>query len=112
MKYLIALALATPTAAHADAFTNREIAFQVLNMADAATTIDCLNRDVCHETNPILGRRPTTGGILAFKAAEGALHYFIARELNKRDPKAARIFQTVSIVFQGGVVASNLRFTF
>lgn len=102
--------------AHADAFTKREIAFQVLNAADAATTCHAVNSGQAIEGNPlisgILGKRPKCGGLLAYKAATGALHWALASEINKHDPEAAKWFQVVSIVVQGGVVAANLRFVF
>jgi len=106
---LFALALiATP--AHADGFTNREIAYQVLNAVDTAETIDCLNQDVCHEANPLLGRNPSPGKLIAVKAGTGVAHYAVARFLRYRDPEAARLFQFLTIAIQGGVVAANLRF--
>lgn len=106
---LFALALiATP--AHADSFTNREIAYQVLNAVDAAETIDCLHRDVCHEANPLLGRNPSPAKLIAVKAGTGAVHYVVARFLRDRDPEAATLFQFLTIAIQGGVVAANLRF--
>lgn len=104
------------TPAQADSFKDREIAFQVLNAADAATTCHAVNSGQAVEGNPliagILGKRPKCGELIAFKAATGALHWLVAHEINKRDPKAAKVFQIVSIGIQGGVVAANLRFVF
>ena len=45
MKWLALPAALVATPAHADAFTKREIAFQVLNAAAAATPTDTLNGD-------------------------------------------------------------------
>lgn len=113
MKYaLAALALLFATPAHADGFKDREIAFQLLNAADAATTIDCLKRDVCVEANPLYGRDPSVGKVIGVKVINGALHYVIAKFLYDRDPHGAKVFQIVTIVVQAGVVGMNLRFTF
>jgi len=112
----LALSACVATPAHADAFTEREIAFQVLNMADAATTCHAVNSGQAIEGNPliagILGKRPKCGELIAFKAAAGALHWVIAAEINKTDPKLAKWLQIASIGIQGGVVAANLRFVF
>lgn len=112
----LALSACVATPAHADAFTKREIAFQVLNAADAATTCHAVNSGQAIEGNPlisgILGKWPKCGELIAFKAATGALHWALASEINKHDPEAAKWFQVVSIVVQGGVVAANLRFVF
>ncbi len=112
----LALSACVATPAHADAFTKREVAFQVLNAADAATTCHAVNSGQAIEGNPlisgILGKRPKCGELIAFKAATGALHWVLASEINKTDPKLAKGFQIVSIGVQGGVVAANLRFVF
>lgn len=110
-RLAIALAL-VPTPALADGFTNREIAFQVLNAADAVQTCDFLARGKAYELNPILGRYPSCAKVVAFKVTSGAAHYFLVREIEKRDPKLAKIVQIITIGIQGGVVAANLRFTF
>lgn len=89
-----------------------EIVFQSLNAIDAIQTIDCLNREICYEVNPLIGKYPSTEKVVVFKAASGIIHYIITKELYKRNPKAARVFQYVSIGIQGGVVAANMRFAF
>lgn len=111
---IIALAIATPAYADEgwDRIKHMEVAWQVLNAADFATTEYCLRRGTCHEGNPIIGSDPSTAKLAAYKIGTGALHYIIARHLADRDPKAARIFEIASIVVQGGVVVANLRFVF
>ena len=115
---LLALALSAcvATPAHADAFRDREIAYQVLNAADAATTCHAVSSGQAIEGNPmvsaVIGKHPSCGAVIGFKAATGALHWLIASEINKRDPNGAKWFQIVSIGVQGGVVAANLRFVF
>lgn len=89
-----------------------EVAFQVLNAADFATTKYCMDRATCHEANPLLGSHPSTNKLFAVKAASGIVHFVVARWLTDRDPHAARIFEIASIAIQGGVVGANLRFAF
>lgn len=107
---LAMLMLATP--AHADGFKNREIAFQALNAIDAVQTCHTVGSGRAVEANPLLGRNPSCGKVIGFKVASGVLHYVIADHLRDRDPGAAKVFQIVSLVLQGGVVAANMRFVF
>lgn len=86
--------------------------FLTLSAIDAIQTIDCLNRNVCYEANPIYGRRPSTEKIIGIKVIGGVLHYLLIQELYKRDPKLTRTVQYISIGIQGSVVAANLRFSF
>lgn len=106
---LLAALIATP--AHADGFSNREIAYQVLNAADAAQTCHLVARGHI-EGNPFLGRKPSCGKVIGLKIAGGLIHYAIADHLRDRDPKAAKVFQIVSLVIQGGIVGANMRFVF
>lgn len=108
--FAVAMLAASPAAAKD--VPDSEYVFQALNLVDGIQTIDCLNRNVCHEANPLLGRNPSTTKIIGVKLGTGAVHYLIARHLYARNPKAAHLFETISIVFQGSVVAANLRFAF
>ena len=90
----------------------REIAYQILNAVDAAQTISCLNREVCHELNPILGSHPSTQRIIGFKLATGGAHYLVTRLLQAKAPAAVKSWQTLLIAVQGGVVAWNMQVTF
>ena len=109
----LALVLAlVPTPALADGFTNREIAFQVLNAADAVQTCDFLKRGVAQELNPLFGKHPSCGKVIAFKIVGGGIHYALVSKINETDPKLAKIIQIITIAVQGGVVAANLRFVF
>ena len=92
--------------------TKWEVAYQVLNVVDAAQTIDCLNRNVCIEANPLYGRNPSKGKIIGIKLATGVIHWLVFDHIADRNPKAAKIFSKVSVIVQGGVVAANLRFAF
>ena len=119
MKWL-ALPLAlitTPAHAEVNAFTKREIAYQVLGAVDAAQTCTFIRTGRAVEANPIAvavfgSDQPSCGQVIAFKLVGGALHWVIASEINKRDPEAAKWFQIATIAVQGGVVAANLRFVF
>jgi hypothetical protein len=61
------------------------------------------------ELNPLLGKHPSCPKVIGFKLATGVIHYLIADHLNDRNPKAAKVFQIVSIVVQAGGVALNFR---
>jgi len=115
-RVLLIMLAALSTPAHADGFKNREIAFQVLNAADAAQTCYIVSSGRGVEANPIaravLGKRPSCASIFGFKAASGAVHYVIADFIRDRDPEAAKVFQVLTIVIQGGVVAANMRLVF
>jgi hypothetical protein len=89
-----------------------ELAYQVLNAVDAAQTVSCLRRDRCVELNPMIGGNPTTARVIAQKVATGCLHYLATRALLAHSPRAARIFEYASIVFQSGIVAWNVRTCF
>lgn len=112
MKKLLLLAALVATPARADTVSQMEIAYQALNVADFITTEDCLQRGTCHEANPLLGSHPSTARLAAFKLAVGAGHYVLMRQIYHSNPRAARTFEIVSIVMQGGVVGANLRFVF
>ena len=116
MKHALALLALLSTPAYADGFKDREIAYQVLNAADAAQTCYAVSTGRGVEGNPlaraVIGQRPSCASIFAFKAANGLLHYVLADAIRDRDPGAAKVFQIVSIVVQGGVVAANMRVVF
>lgn len=105
----IALCFAVPAAA--DDFEKRELTFQRLNAADAITSCIAFDRGFV-EANPIIGRDATCGRVVAVKVGVGLLHWLIARELEERDPEAAKFFQIVSIGIQGSVVAWNVKVMF
>jgi hypothetical protein len=83
-----------------------------LSAIDAAQTIRCLKRDLCEEGNPLFGRHPSAGTLIAGKLGGGVLHYLLMNELNKRDPKVALRTAQISAGLQGGVVAMNARIAF
>ena len=89
-----------------------ETTFLALSAVDTAQTIRCLKRDLCEEANPLFGKHPSAGTIIASKLGGGLLHYALINELNKRDPKMALRTAQISAGLQGGVVAMNARIAF
>jgi hypothetical protein len=85
-----------------------EIAFQVLNVADAVTTIACLKQDDCEETNPLYGKHPKPIVVVGAKTLVGAIHYFAMRSLLPDNPGLARALGWVTVTVQGGAVGLNL----
>ena len=92
--------------------TRWEIAYQIANAADAATTLSCLSRNVCTEGNPLYGSHPNKAVLIGSKAAMGVVHWLVFAHMRGDDPFSARKMAQWSFVIQGGVVAANLRFSF
>jgi hypothetical protein len=111
-KLLVIFPLFCASPVMANGFTNREIAFEVLNAADATQTCAYVSNGNAVEINPLLGKHPSCGTVIGIKAGLGILHWLLARHINQRNEHAAKQFQIVSLIFQGGVVGANLRFTF
>jgi len=86
-----------------------EAGFLALSALDAATTISCLNRSTCTERNPIWGRHPSTGKIVAAKLGLGLVHFVAFRAIAARDPHTALRAAQISAVVQGGVVLFRLQ---
>ena len=116
IRYALAALALVATPAHADSLDRMEVAWQVLNAVDTAQTLDCLDRNVCREGNPlisgVIGRNPDGAKLIAYKAGAGLVHYGLYRLIRSRDEKAARVFQIIGLAVQGGVVAANMRFAF
>ena len=89
-----------------------EAAYLTLSAIDAAQTCDALSRGVGSEGNPLLGKNPSCGKVVAFKAIMGGLHYLLFDHIRDRDPKGARLGAQISVVAQGAMVGLNLRYTF
>ncbi|MBX7540863.1 hypothetical protein [Qipengyuania sphaerica] len=90
----------------------REVVYQVLNVVDAVQTISCLDRGVCHELNPLLGRDPSTQRVIGFKLASGGVHYLVTSLFEEIAPEAVGPWQLTTIGIQGGAVAWNMQFVF
>ena len=89
-----------------------EAAYLTLSAIDGIQTIDCLNRHVCTEGNPIWGKHPSTSKIILTKLGLGVVHFTVFKLIADRDPKTALRAAQVSAVVQGGFVLLNLRWTF
>lgn len=85
-----------------------EIAYQSLNLIDAAQTIAALRSGKAQEANPLLGDNPSTITIIGYKAAWGGVHYMVTRWLMREHPEYARLYQFASIAVQGGTVTWNM----
>ena len=99
---MYALALAS------SAVEERRIAFHVLNAADLATTLHCLNKvQGCREANPIYGQDRKK--IIIGKVLTSVLYEV---GLKKIPQDQIPSYQYISIGIMGGVVAWNLKIIF
>jgi hypothetical protein len=95
-----------------EAIEQRRVVFHVLNAADLATTIYCLEvADDCREANPIYGQR--TELVVLGKVGSALIYEAVLTHLRKSgDLEAVRIFQWSNIVLMGGVVTWNVSVLF
>jgi len=89
-----------------------EFTYQALNVFDAVETISCVHKPTCVEGNPILGKKPSNGKIIAFKLAAAGLHYGIYRYMISKSYQQALVFEVGTNAVQGVVCALNLRYAF
>jgi hypothetical protein len=89
-----------------------ELGYLALSAIDAAETINCLQRDLCSEGNPIFGKHPSSTKLIAAKVGLGVIHFAIFSRANEHNPKAALRLAQVSCAVQGGVVMLNARVAF
>lgn len=89
-----------------------EAAYLAFNAVDVIQTCDILSRGVAKETNPIVGKNPSCGKLIAYKGAMSGVQYLLYRQILRRSPKAARLTAQLSTGLQGAVVGLNLRYTF
>jgi len=86
-----------------------ELMFQLLNAADVATTVSCVERRTCIENNPLYGGpRPNWTRVAGIKAGVGVIHYLVYRTLAKSEPRLAKIFELTTITVQGAAVLWNM----
>src|SRR6476646_6589176 len=52
-----------------------ELSYLALSAIDTAQTVDCLRRNQCEEANPLFGKHPSSGKLIAAKLAFGAAHF-------------------------------------
>jgi hypothetical protein len=84
-----------------------ELGYFALSAVDAGQTISCLHAHTCHEVNPIYGRHPSTARIILTKLAGGAVHYWLFKGMNKKNPWEARLAAQLSVGLQGFIVGIN-----
>ena len=82
------------------------------NALDAVETISCSHKKNCEEGNPLFGRKPSVARVLAIKSAVGALHYFIYKKRNHKEPLGIRFFEIVTTVVYTAVAGANINKTF
>jgi hypothetical protein len=110
---LAALFLFLATPVHAlDSWEKRQVAYHTLNAIDTIQTCHVLQSGKGYELNPIFGKTPDCGTLVAAKIGGSILHQIISSELRKHDEKAAKLFQIISIGFQGSVVVWNFSVVF
>ena len=78
--------------------------------ADIASTQRCLNRSTCQEGNPLYGKHPSLGKMIAIRLPLEVAIDFAAREVFKTDPDAALRIIQVKTIGTGVVVGLNLRY--
>jgi hypothetical protein len=89
-----------------------EVSYLALSAIDAAQTINCLDRNVCSEANPIFGKHPSAEALIAVKAGLGLVHFAAFKHTLHRNPKAALRLAQISCMVQGTVVGLNARMIF
>lgn len=108
------MALPSPYAlnqARTDKWFKLEYSYQALNAIDALETCTFLSEGTAHEANPLYGKHPSCGKVVAIKAASGALHYFLTSRMRRAgDADNLKWFEMFSIGVQGAVDGWNLQF--
>ena len=90
-----------------------EIAYQALNVIDAAQTIYCLEKvKGCYESNPLWGKNPSAKTVVLAKLGFGLTQYYLWNQVRKKNPRMALRAAQVSVALQGAVVGLNARMTF
>lgn len=84
-----------------------ELGYFALSAVDAGQTISCLHAHTCHEVNPIFGKHPSPARIILTKLAGGAIHYWLFKGMNKKNPWEARLAAQLSVGLQGFIVGIN-----
>ena len=89
-----------------------EIGYLALTAIDTVQTVDCFNRDLCEEVNPLMGRNPSTEKLIIGRVLLSGLHFAVFKHMLDRNPKAALRYSQISVGFEGSAVALNARFSF
>lgn len=99
-----------PLAAKRRTFNHWRYAGWAMAVADIASTQSCLKRGTCQEANPLYGKNPSLGKMLAIRVPLEVAIDFAARELFKSHPNTAIRVVQVKTIGTGVVVGLNLRF--
>lgn len=112
---ILSLAAASPAQATSCVSDWQRFAYHGLNVADKALTHHLTASDDVQEANPLwkaaFGKRISLKEAAAMTLISSAGYELVLHGV-RRDCRATRIFQGLSLVVQGGVVAANLRFVF
>lgn len=86
-----------------------ELAYQSLHLIDTAQTLQIRRTPGTWETNPMIGRNPSDARVLAYMAAEGALHLIVSDQLARHDAPAwmRAAWHVTSVSIAGNTVRSN-----
>ena len=98
------LFLSTSGADWSSGDTNRQLAFTALQLVDWAQTREIARNSDFYETNPILGKYPSSTEVDVYFAATTLGHYLVSRALPSDYRKA---WQYVWIGVQAGYVTHN-----
>lgn len=99
-----------PLAAKRRTFNHWRYAGWAMAVADIASTQSCLKRGTCQEANPLYGKNPSLGKMVAIRVPLEVAIDFAARELFKSHPNTAIRVVQVKTIGTGVVVGLNLRF--
>lgn len=107
-RYLVPMLLAcAPVAAEVPP---EEWVWQSLHLIDTMQTIRIAQHpETLEESNPILGRHPSVGSVVAWSAATSVLHYVVADQLDKHGFNP-RWFEYFTIGIKANVVYMNWRY--
>ena len=90
--------------------TKYEIAYQVVNLADAYTTTRIRHTDNVYEANPvtrhIIGEQPKESDVILLFITYGISHYMISRAL---PTPWRRFYQLGTIAYSASLVIENCR---
>src|SRR5437762_5345171 len=75
-----------------------EMGYLALSAIDTAQTIDCLQRHICEEGNPLFGKHPSAVKLILAKVGLGAAQFALFSHVNGRDPNAALRVAQISCV--------------
>ena len=88
-----------------------EAAWQVANVVDWAQTVKGPVKDACFDEQPsawAIGTKPSVGGVVAFGAVEGLLHYAVSGWLDSNAPRwTGWVWQAVTFGAKVDVIHHN-----